>query len=69
MSAHRPYREPLSVSQIRTELARGRGRQWEPRLIDIALEMIDTGVMTFGDHGVLVSTGDDGPHIQLAQVG
>jgi putative two-component system response regulator len=43
MAAQRPYREPLSALQIRAELSRGRGHQWEPHLIDIALDLISKG--------------------------
>jgi len=52
MAAHRPYREPLSVAQIRSELARGRGRQWDPNLIDLALDLIDRGEIAFGPGGI-----------------
>jgi putative two-component system response regulator len=54
MAADRPYREPLSEPQIRTELAGGRGRQWEPRLIDIALDLMDTGEIAIDLDGVHV---------------
>lgn len=43
MSARRPYREPLGRSEILAELARGRGRQWDPGLVDAAVRLLEAG--------------------------
>jgi putative two-component system response regulator len=55
MTAQRPYREPLTLLQVRSELSRGRGRQWDPHITDIALDLIESGVISFTPHGVQVS--------------
>ncbi len=54
MAAQRPYREPLSALQIRAELSRGRGHQWEPHLIDIALDLISKGEILLDPEAVPV---------------
>lgn len=43
MAARRPYREPLEREDILLELARGRGRQWDPVVVDKAMELIQSG--------------------------
>lgn len=40
MSSHRVYRPALSQSQIRRELEHGRGRQWDARVVDELLAML-----------------------------
>jgi putative two-component system response regulator len=52
MSGARPYRSPLSGSEIEIELDRGRGRQWDARLVEIALELIATGQLSFEQGGM-----------------
>jgi putative nucleotidyltransferase with HDIG domain len=56
MAAHRPYREALTAAQIRAELARGRGRQWDPRLVDITLDLIDDETIVLSEHGAEISS-------------
>lgn len=41
MSSDRCYRPKCSESYIRSELIAGKGRQFDPRLVDIMLEIID----------------------------
>jgi response regulator RpfG family c-di-GMP phosphodiesterase len=48
MSAQRPYREPLTREEILAELARGRGRQWDPALVDAAVRLIEAGEIEIG---------------------
>jgi putative two-component system response regulator len=56
MSSLRSYRSPLSRDDIVRELEQGRGRQWDPTLIDIALELIADGQLRFGLNGMSVLT-------------
>jgi putative two-component system response regulator len=56
MSSLRPYRAPLDESDVVNELERGRGQQWDPRLVDVALELIAEGRLRFGEGGITVHT-------------
>jgi putative two-component system response regulator len=54
MSSLRPYRSPLSEQDVVRELAEGRGCQWDPSLVDIALQLIAGGQLRFGPSGMSV---------------
>lgn len=54
MSAPRVYRTPLTEPQIVRELEQGRGRQWDPAVVDVALEMIDSGELSFAADGLRI---------------
>ena len=41
MSNDRPYRRALTWAQSRAELIAGRGRQWDARIVDVFVEMMD----------------------------
>ena len=56
MSSLRSYRSPLSKADIVRELEEGRGRQWDPRVVDVALELIADGQLRFGPTGMTVLT-------------
>jgi putative two-component system response regulator len=56
MSSQRPYRSPLREHEVVRELEDGRGRQWDPSLVDIALELIADGQLRFGPSGMSVLT-------------
>lgn len=56
MAAHRPYRAALSAAQVRAELAHGRGRQWDPHIVDIALDLIDDETIVFETNGAQISS-------------
>jgi putative two-component system response regulator len=56
MSSFRPYRSPLAEEEILRELERGRGQQWDPRLVDVALELVSEGRLRFGPAGMSVLT-------------
>jgi putative two-component system response regulator len=56
MSSLRLYRAPLDESDIVSELERGRGQQWDPRLVDVALELIAEGRLRFDEGGMTVLT-------------
>lgn len=45
MYSTRPYRERQSVSYIISELAEGRGKQFDPAMVDIMLELIEEGLL------------------------
>ena len=45
MNSTRPYRASQSEAFIRSELIAGSGKQFDPALVDIMLEMIDGGVL------------------------
>lgn len=41
MTSNRSYRQIMSQEQVRTEIENGRGRQFDPEIADIMIEMID----------------------------
>jgi putative two-component system response regulator len=55
MSAKRVYREPLSEPEIVSELARGRGTQWDPTLVDLVLRLVETDAISFSADGLRIS--------------
>jgi putative two-component system response regulator len=52
MSVRRAYRDPLTPSAIVAELEAGRGRQWDPAVVDCALELILTGALVLERGGL-----------------
>lgn len=52
MSGDRPYRRPLDEAAVVEELRRGRGAQWDPDLVDSALDLIAAGRLRFTDRGM-----------------
>jgi putative nucleotidyltransferase with HDIG domain len=54
MSAQRVYRDPLPEPQIVRELEQGRGVQWDPAIVDLALGMIDSGELSFAADGLRI---------------
>jgi HD-GYP domain-containing protein (c-di-GMP phosphodiesterase class II) len=45
MSSRRPYRDPLSEDEIRRRLLRGKGRQFDPVMLEIFLNLLDAGIL------------------------
>jgi HD-GYP domain-containing protein (c-di-GMP phosphodiesterase class II) len=45
MSSQRPYREPLPEEESRKRLGTGKGRQFDPTLVDAFLELLDSGAI------------------------
>lgn len=43
MAAARPYRPGLPLDAVRAEFAKQRGRQWDARVVDALLDLIDQG--------------------------
>jgi putative two-component system response regulator len=58
MSAKRRYRVPLATDEIVGELRSGRGRQWDPDLVDLVLRLIGDGVLRFGASGLEIAEPD-----------
>jgi putative two-component system response regulator len=52
MSAERPYRLPLREDEVVRELESGRDGQWDPRIADLALELISAGRLRFRQGGM-----------------
>ena len=62
MSARRLYRRPLDAATITQELLDGRGRQWDPLLVDVLLALVERGEVAFGESGLDVFTPRNGRH-------
>ena len=45
MTANRVYRKKLDLDYVLAELKRGRGTQFDPKLVDIMLELIEDGII------------------------
>jgi cyclic di-GMP phosphodiesterase len=54
MSAHRVYREPLTEPQIVRELEQGRATQWDAAVVDVVLELIESGELSFAADGLRI---------------
>jgi putative two-component system response regulator len=54
MSARRLYRQPLAPDRIVEELKVGRGRQWDPVIVDVVLRLIECGDVRVGEEGLEV---------------
>lgn len=47
MTSHRPYRPARSRAELIEELRRGRERRYDRRVVDVALELIESGTLPF----------------------
>jgi|GEM_PF-3540286 len=47
MTSHRPYRPARSKSELIAELKRARGTEFDERVVDVAIELIESGRMPF----------------------
>jgi putative two-component system response regulator len=54
MASRSLYREPRSQEQIVTELRAGAGAQWDPELVELALELFDSGELAVRDQTVVL---------------
>jgi putative two-component system response regulator len=52
MSSRQLYRSPLAPHQIVEELREGRGGQWDPQVVDLALQLIDSGELKLHSDGL-----------------
>ena len=55
MSARRPYRQPLDRDAVLRELDAGRGRQWDPVLINLVAGFVAAGEVAFDTDGLRVT--------------
>jgi cyclic di-GMP phosphodiesterase len=52
MSARQLYRTPLGHDAIVAELRANRGTQWDPTVVDVVLDLIESGELVLGDEGL-----------------
>jgi putative two-component system response regulator len=52
MSADRPYRRALPPADVMRELETGRGRQWDPAIVDAVIELIESSTVQIGAAGL-----------------
>ncbi len=45
MTANRVYRKQLDMDYVRNEFAEGRGKQFDPKMVDVLLKLIDNGTI------------------------
>jgi putative two-component system response regulator len=68
MTARRPYRRPLPPDQVVAELETGRGRQWDPEVVDVALDLIRSDRLRLGRGAVQIWEGKgDRPSVLLLE--
>jgi putative nucleotidyltransferase with HDIG domain len=58
MSVRRPYRDAMPAEEIVQQLRRGRGSQWDPVVVDCALELILSGGLEVSARGPKVLPGE-----------
>jgi putative two-component system response regulator len=56
MSASRVYADALGRRAILHELEAGRGAQWDPALVDLALDLVGSGQLAFDENGLELLT-------------
>jgi putative two-component system response regulator len=52
MSSRQLYQNPRSPDEVKAELLAQRGKQWDPELIDLALELIERGELLLSSNGL-----------------
>lgn len=52
MSGPRAYRPPLGREEVIEQLEHGRGHQWDPAVVDLALALIGREQLQFGRNGI-----------------
>jgi CheY-like chemotaxis protein len=52
MSARQLYRQPRTPNQIVEELREWRGKQWDPKIVDLVLDLIASGELALGADGL-----------------
>lgn len=58
MSVRRPYRDAVPAEEIVEQLCHGRGAQWDPAVVDCALELIRSGGLELSARGPKVLPGE-----------
>jgi putative two-component system response regulator len=56
MSGPRTYRDPLGRAGVLSELNLGKGSQWDPEIVEIAIELIESGELRLGSDGIQLLT-------------
>lgn len=64
MNSRRIYRNPLGAEAIYNEISRNRGTQFDPRITDVFLKMLDEGRVVINEDCALVDKEDDLPNIE-----
>ena len=52
MSCRQLYRQPRTPEQVVQELREWRGKQWDPQIVDLVLELIESGELALGADGL-----------------
>jgi putative two-component system response regulator len=52
MSSRQLYRQPRTPEQVVNELREWRGKQWDPQIVDLVLELIESGELALGADGL-----------------
>jgi putative two-component system response regulator len=55
MGSTRVYRDAVPAEQIVEELERCRGANWDPHIVDLALDLLARGEVVISDHGPVVA--------------
>jgi putative two-component system response regulator len=63
MSSRQLYRKPLDPEQIVEELSHCRGTQWDPELVDLTLELIESGELVLSTEGMRVLERESGTDV------
>ena len=69
MASARPYRLGLPLEAVLAELRRGRGRQWDGRVVDVLLRLVEEGRISLPGAGEPVGSGRDAPAMSPAEAG
>jgi len=49
MPSHRPYRPARSQKETITEIEKGRGKKYDPKVVDVAIKLIREGKIRLGE--------------------
>ncbi len=52
MSSRQLYQRPRAPEEVKSELRAHRGAQWDPQIVDVALELIETGELVLSTEGL-----------------
>lgn len=50
MTSHRPYRKALSIKEALDELNRGKGTQFDPKIVDVFVKVVESNPQFFGEN-------------------
>jgi cyclic di-GMP phosphodiesterase len=52
MSSRQLYQSPRTPAEVQVELRAHRGKQWDPQIVDLALQLIETGELVLSTSGL-----------------